>query len=107
MRHPILTCALLLCLSVPVIGQPPGAPTPRDEHGEEDRRLPNGKRQSEEILKEDHQKSLADAARLAQLSEEVKADLEKSDQHLLSLATLKKLDEIDRLTRRIRSRMKR
>lgn len=106
MRHRILTCALLLWPLGFSNGQLPPAGPPHEEHPDEDRRLPSGKRQSEEILKQDHERALEDAVRLAQLSEEVRSDLEKSDQHVLPLATLKKLDEIDKLTRRIRSRMK-
>ena len=37
----------------------------------------------------------------------LKADLEKSDYNVLSLGTLKKIDDIDRLAKRIRDRLKR
>ncbi|MEK7404645.1 MAG: hypothetical protein AAB225_06015 [Acidobacteriota bacterium] len=72
-----------------------------------DVRLPSGKSQAEEILKADHEKSLQDAATLVKLAEEIKADLEKNDRHVLSLATLKKTEEIERLARRIKSRLRR
>jgi hypothetical protein len=72
-----------------------------------DPRLPNGKSQREEILKADHQKSLDDAGKLIALSEELKAELEKNDRHVLAVGTLKKLDEIEKLTKRIRGRLKR
>jgi hypothetical protein len=73
----------------------------------EDPRLPNGKSQKEEILKADHQKSLEDAGKLIQLTEELKIELEKNDRHVLAVGTLKKLEEIEKLSKRIRGRLKR
>jgi hypothetical protein len=70
-------------------------------------RLPNGKLQKEEILKADHEKSLEDAAKLVQLTEELKIELEKNDRHVLAISTLKKLEEVEKLTKRIRSRLRR
>ena len=70
-----------------------------------DVRLPNGKSQQEEILKAEHEKSLKDAAALIDLAEQLKADLEKNDRHVLSVATLKKTEEIEKLAKRIRTRL--
>jgi hypothetical protein len=70
-------------------------------------RLPNGKLQQEEILKEDHEKSVKDAAQLIELAEELKKDLEKDSTHVLSLSSLKKTEEIEKIAKRIRSRLKR
>ncbi|HUS05317.1 MAG TPA: hypothetical protein VMZ52_03420 [Bryobacteraceae bacterium] len=73
----------------------------------EEPRLPNGKVQKEEILKAEHKKTLQDVTQLAKLAEELKLELEKNDQHVLSLTSLKQIDTIERLTKRIRSRLKR
>lgn len=73
----------------------------------EDVRLPNGKLQREEILKADYQKTLEDARALSKLTDELKTDLEKSDYNVLSVGTLKKIDDIDRLAKRIRDRLRR
>ena len=73
----------------------------------EDVRLPNGRIQREEILKSDYQKTLEDARALSKLADELKADLVKNDHNVLSIATLKKTDDIDRLARRIHDRLKR
>ena len=70
-------------------------------------KLPNGKSQQEEILRADHKKSLEDAAELVRQAEEFRQDLEKDDRYVLSLSNLKKLDNIEKLTKRIRSRLKR
>ena len=73
---------------------------------EEDPRLPNGKLQRDEILKAEHQANIKDAAELAQLAEQLKIDLEKNDRFVLSMATLKKTDDIEKLAKRIRSRLR-
>ena len=69
-------------------------------------KLPNGKSQQEEILKADHEKTLQDAAQLVKLSEELQDELIKEDRHVLSIATLKKTEDIEKLARRIRTRLK-
>lgn len=74
--------------------------------GPAETRLPNGKLQRDEILKADYEQNVKDAAELARLSAEFQLELEKSDRFVLSLGLLKKLDEIEKLTKRIRSRMR-
>jgi hypothetical protein len=73
---------------------------------EEDVVLPNGKSQREEILKAEHQQNIKDAAELADLAEQLKIDLEKNDRYVLSMATLKKTDDIEKLAKRIRARLR-
>lgn len=75
--------------------------------GEPDPRLPNGKSQRDAIVKADYKKNLEDAAELAKLAEEVKADFEKDDAHIVSIKTLKKTEDIEKLAKNIRSRLKR
>jgi hypothetical protein len=69
-------------------------------------RLPNGKLQRDEILKADYQKSVDDARELSKLADELKLDLEKSDRNVLSIGTLKKTEEIEKIAKRIRDRLK-
>jgi hypothetical protein len=103
----ICRIALLLSLTLTVTAQqgPPERQLPPEPP--EDVRLPNGKLQREEILKADYQKTLEDARALSKLADELKVDLEKNDYNVLSVGTLKKTDDIDRLARRIRDRLKR
>jgi hypothetical protein len=68
--------------------------------------LPNGKSQREEILKSEHQQNLKDAAELAELADQLKIELEKNDRYVLSMATIKKTDDIEKLAKRIRSRLR-
>ncbi len=77
------------------------------QSGSGDAKLPSGKSQRDEILKADHQKNLEDAAALVDLSEQLKQELEKNDRYVFSLATLKKTEDIEKLAKRIRSRMRR
>ncbi len=100
--------ALLLFLSLAMTAQqvPPDRTIPTPETPG-DVRLPNGKLQRDEILKADYQKTLEDARALSKLTDELKADLEKSDYNVLSVGTLKKIDDIDRLAKRIRDRLRR
>jgi hypothetical protein len=83
----------------PELPPPPGRP--------DNIRLPNGKLQRDEILKADQERNLADAAELARLAAEVKEDIEKNDRYIVSVKTLKKLDDIAKLTRNIHGRLNR
>ena len=82
----------------------PGMVTPDQEDGQ---RLPSGKLQRDEILKAEHEQNLKDAAQLVEMAGQLKEDLEKNDRHVLSVSTLKKTDEIEKLVKRIRSRLRR
>jgi hypothetical protein len=69
-------------------------------------RLPSGRLQRDEILKAEHAKSIEDAQQLIRLSEELKTELEKDTQYVFSIAAVKRTEEIEKVARRIRSRMK-
>lgn len=70
-------------------------------------RLPNGKLQRDELLKADHEKGVEDARELARLAGELKDEMEKGDARVLSIGILKKTEEIEKLAKRIRGRLKR
>gem|GEM_PF-762300 len=72
----------------------------------EDTHLPNGKLQRDEILKSDYEQNLKDARDLVELAKSFELDLEKSDRFVLSLGLLKRLDDMDKITKRIRNRMR-
>ncbi len=99
-----LACALVLPAQIPPAAQPP---LPGEvEPPPDDIRLPNGKLQRDEILKAEYQKSLDDARELSKLADDLKLQLEKNDRYVLSLATLKKTEEIEKLAKRIHDRLK-
>jgi hypothetical protein len=78
---------------------------PRTPATEGDAPLPAGKSQQDAILKADHERDLKDAAQLIELAEQLKEELEKNDRHVLSISSLKKTEEIEKLAKRIRSRL--
>jgi hypothetical protein len=84
------------------LNQPPVAADPP-----EDVRLPNGKKQKDEILKAEYEQNVKDAQELLNIARSFEEDLEKDDRYVLSLSSLKKLDDMEKLTKRIRGRMKR
>jgi hypothetical protein len=98
---------LLLLVLTAMFAQLPPETTVPPRREEAPARLPNGKLQSEEILKDDYKKNLKDAQELIDLAESLKMGLEKGEQHVLSLSDLKKTEEIEKLARRIRSRIRR
>lgn len=63
--------------------------------------------QIEEMLKADRSKSIEDAGQLVKLSEELKTELEKTDKSVLSVTALRKAEEIEKLAKRIRGRLRR
>lgn len=73
---------------------------------QEDAKLPSGKSQRDEILKAEHEQNLKDAAQLVELTQQLQQDLEKNERFVLSLATLKKTDDIEKLVKKIRSRLR-
>jgi hypothetical protein len=97
MKRPVL---LALVAAVLLAAQLP-------EDDEKPKRLPDGRSQSEAILKADYERSKEDVAELVKLSEELRMDLEKNEQHVLSIASLRKVEKIEELARRIKKRMKR
>jgi hypothetical protein len=56
--------------------------------------------------KSDHEQNIKDAARLAQLATEVRQELESGGDFTLSLASLKKTDEMEKLSKKLHARMK-
>lgn len=92
-----------LCLAFALTAQVPRheQPVPPEET-----RLPNGKLQQDEILKADYEKSVQDSKELVRLAGELKDELEKTDHYILSIQTLKRTEEIEKLAKRIHDRMK-
>lgn len=90
----------------PPQGATADAPQSPSRSQDDGSRLPNGKLQRDEILKAEHQQNLKDAAQLVELSEQLKEDLEKNESYVLSMSTLKKTDDIEKLVKKIRSRMR-
>lgn len=85
---------------------PPQGPSFPDDH-DKDIKLPNGKSQRDEMLKSEFEKSLSDAGDLLRLAGDLKADLEKAGSFVVPVAAIRKTEDIERLCKRIRGRLKR
>jgi hypothetical protein len=82
--------------------------TPEIIHGDEDtpRRLPNGKLQTDAILKSEYDQNVKDARELTSLAKSIELDLDKDDQYVLSLGVLKKLEQVEKISKRMQSRIR-
>lgn len=58
------------------------------------------------MLKYQHEEVKKDMEKLAKLVTEVQEDLDKDGENVLSLNTLKKLEEVEKLSRKVRTRLK-
>jgi GTP-binding protein EngB required for normal cell division len=79
----------------------------RAQDEDEGMRLPSGKSQKEAIVEDDYKKNLEDAKQLVDLAERLKARLEKDERYVVSATSIKNTEEIERLARQIRGRLRR
>jgi hypothetical protein len=100
------TLVALLGVASSAVAQRGGADPGRPSNPQDDVKLPNGKSQRDEILKADRDKNIKDAAELADLAQQLQQDIEKNDVFVFSLATLKKMDDIEKLVKKIRGRVR-
>jgi hypothetical protein len=88
---------------------PPGnrrlPPLPNPDHSE-DRKLPNGKSQNDAIAKQNHEQALKDTNDLIAVAEHLKDELQKAGNYVVPVSSVKKTEEIEKLARRIRGRLK-
>lgn len=88
----LLFAALLLIHAVPA---------------QKDVRLPNGKSRTMAIVKADHEKSQEDVREILELAAELKHDLEKNDEFVVDIRSLRRAERIEKLAKDIKNRMKR
>ena len=99
----MLISALLPAQSQSLQQQPSPLPAPNSN---EDEKLPNGKSQKDAIAKEQHEQALKDANDLIAVAEQLKNELLKAGDYVVPLSCVKKTEEIEKLARRIRGRLK-
>jgi hypothetical protein len=111
----LLLCILFFCFSaVPVVAQnspqppqPPSStkdfPTPSDE---DDARARLAHDQEKKAAKERVAALKIDTDKLLKLSVELKSYVDKSDENVLSLDVIKKADEIEKLAKSVKDKMK-
>lgn len=83
----------------PEMGRPPREP--------EEKRLPDGRSQNEAILKEEHKRTMRELDEMAKLIQELRAEFEKNEHHVVSLGAIRKLEDIEKRSKRIRDRQRR
>ncbi len=100
-------CKLLILLALTAaVGLPQREAEPVDANTQRDVRLPNGKLQRDEILKAEYKKAVDESATLLKLAEELNIELERNSSSVLSVSSLKKTEEIEKLAKKIRSRLR-
>lgn len=87
--------------------QGPGNRKPPFPHeGDEDPKLPNGKSQKDAIARELHEQALKDTDDLISLAQQLKDELQKSGDYIMPVSSVKKTEEIEKLAKKIRWRLK-
>ena len=115
MRKRMWRCAAVLSLAAACLAQGRSGgggvgsqgPSTLERQPDGDIKLPNGKSQKDEILKAEHAQNMKDAQELVDLSEQLRDSLSKNDRYVLSLSDLKKTDDIEKLVKKIRARLRR
>ncbi len=81
-------------------------PLPNPPNRDEDQKLPNGKSQKDEIAKQEHRQALKDAENLLSDAQELRDELKKAGDFVVPVGLLKRTEDIEKLARRIRGRLK-
>lgn len=72
----------------------------------DDPRMPDGKSQKNAIAKEQHEQALKDADQLVSAAEDLRSELRKSGTYVVPLTAVKRTEEIEKLAKRIRGKLK-
>ena len=105
----------LLAASPLAAAQPPDFPDeppqenrrkPFPGHDEADPKLPNGKSQKDAIAQLQHEQALKAASDMIELAQQVKDELQKAGNYIVPVSTIKKTEEIEKLARKIRGKLK-
>jgi hypothetical protein len=102
-----LALILLVFFVCPAQETAPKRPLTAADADDQGPRMPNGRSQRNAIAKADYKKNLQDATELARMAEELKAELQNEEAFVVSVKTMKKTEDIEKLARNIRSRLKR
>jgi Zn-dependent oligopeptidase len=81
-------------------------PIPEDPKGDHDQKLPNGKSRNDAIAKKQHEDAMRDVDDLVSAVQELKQELEHAGNYVVPVSSVRKTEEIEKLARRIRGRLK-
>ena len=90
------------CFALPLLAMQLLSQFPQQE---EPKRMPDGRLQSEVILKADHEKNLEELERMAELLKQVEDSLEARPALKSDSENVKRLEEVEKLAKRVRNRM--
>jgi hypothetical protein len=102
MKHRFRRCILPAAFAALCLAQ---TQQPAEPPAEPPVKLPSGKLQRDELLKEEQAANRKDAAQLVELAQQLRGDLEKNSRYVFSLADHRKAEDIEKLAHRIRTRM--
>lgn len=106
-RNALLTLAMpVLASATPQFPDERRQEAPNLHKPDEDAKLPNGKSQKDAIAKQNHEASLKDAADLVEAAERLQEELKNAGSYVVPVASVKRTEEIEKLARRIRGRLK-
>lgn len=86
--------------------QQPRRPQFPNDRDAPDEKLPNGKSQKDAIAKENHKKALDEAEELIKLCRQLQDELEKAGDYVVPMNSVRRTEDIEKLAKRIRSRLK-
>jgi len=72
----------------------------------EDVKLPNGKSQKDAISKQAHEDALKEVESLIRIAEGLRDELKHSGEYVVAVTSLRKTEEIEKLARQIRGKLK-
>jgi hypothetical protein len=73
---------------------------------DEDVRLPNGKSQKDAISKQAHEDALKELESLIHVAEDLRDELKRAGEYVVAVSSLRKTEEIEKLARHIRGKLK-
>jgi hypothetical protein len=87
----------------------PGQP-PLPEHGgrnkPDDAKLPNGKSRADAIAADEHKKAIKEADELVQEAEKLRDDIKNAGKFVVPLSAVRRTEEIEKLAKKIRGRLR-
>jgi hypothetical protein len=86
--------------------QSPDAQHPKFPSTDDDPRLPDGKSQKNAIAKQQHEQALKEAENLITSARELRDQIKEAGTFVVPLDAVKKTEEIEKLAKRIRGRLK-
>ena len=86
--------------------QAPDERKPKIPDANEEPRLPDGKSQRNAMAKQEHDQALKDADHLVTVAQDLRDELQRAGTFVVPLTSVKKTEEIEKLAKRIRSRLK-